>query len=189
MHRGGAVRGVAHPNFRGKGYAKDLPHNLVNSFTKALADPDLLSMRKEVALLQVRIQELVGRLHTGEAGSLWSELQQAYRDYRKALNDHDDAAAGRALESLGNRFAQGADHEAAWNEIQKAIDDKARVASREWKRLVDLQQVITAEQAMALIGAIMTSVKDNVHDVGAQRAIADDLAKLLHSRRSGGSGG
>jgi hypothetical protein len=95
---------------------------------------------------------------------------------------------------LGRTISSGADAEAAWGDVVRAVDDKTRVAAREWRRLVDLRQVMTAEQAMTLLAAVVASVRKHVEPLGAGgrqalRGISADLHALLHARAAAKAGG
>ncbi len=175
MHRGNAARGVAHRGFRGKGHSKDLPVRLGEDYWLAQDDAELLSLREEVALVRVRVCELLRRLDTGEAGGLWAALKAAWRAYRTVSPDAQEAALGR----VGDLIDRGASDEAAWNQIFQAMKLHAVLASREWRRIKDLQECMTKQQALALITAIGLLVRDNVKDETALRAIADGIKRLV----------
>ena len=59
VHGGKSLRGVSHPGFRHGRYSKALPARLSKEFRKLLADPNLVGLRDELALLDVRIQQCV----------------------------------------------------------------------------------------------------------------------------------
>ncbi|HJT76742.1 MAG TPA: hypothetical protein VJ739_06030, partial [Gemmataceae bacterium] len=184
MHGGVGVRGIAHPGFRGAGYSKDLPKYLAKTYRQAVDDPDLLSMRNEVALLHVRLEELTRRLGTPESGRGWAELRAARDRMHEARSIPDAAARGaalaRELEVIDRVILHGSEHEANWAEVERAVARKVAVAAREWKRLVDLQQLITAESAMQLVAGIMLAVKEHVTDPNALQGIAQKMRLLLH---------
>lgn len=62
MHGGTQPRGIASPNWKGRGYSKDLPTRLADRYTQALADPDLIACASEVALIDSRIGEILSSL-------------------------------------------------------------------------------------------------------------------------------
>jgi hypothetical protein len=135
LHGGAAPRGVGHYAFSTGRHSRYLPTRLASRYQQALSDPDLLSLRDEVALLDTRISTVVEALEAGES-------------------------------------AEG------WAEIRGLIRDRAAVAAAEQKRLVELEQYVTAEQAMTFVGALMASVRRHVDDQRALAAIASDLTRL-----------
>lgn len=180
MHGGFSPRGVAAANFQGRGYSKDIPMGLVQAYERAENDPDLMSMRSEVALIQMRIAELVRSLGTGENGSLWQDTQESYAAFKHAMSIRDDAAAGEALERMGTLIERGMGTWETWQELQRTIDLKTQVAAREWKRMVDLRQTLTVEDAYFIINSIALSVTRHVKDETAKQNLAADMQLVLH---------
>lgn len=68
--------------------------------------------------------------------------------------------------------------EDTWEEIRNLIEQRRKLVESERKRLVELQQVVTADQAMLLIRAVVASVREHVRDPAILRAITEDLARL-----------
>jgi hypothetical protein len=191
---GSTPSGVASPHFKHGAYSRLLPVDLRNAYQRAAADPDLLSLRNEVALLQVRLEGLVGRLATGEHGSLWASAREALCRFRESQAAGDQAGAAAALDDLGHTLEQGVGVETTWEEITCAIEKKGKVASREWKRMVDLRSVATAEQVVTMFGALAASVRKHCDAEGAAgqrilRNFAADVAALMHARAAGRAGG
>src|SRR5436305_15207335 len=78
LHGGASLRGVAHPNFAHGRYSKCLPDRLIGRYEAAQRDPELVAMRDEIALVDVRIGELLSRLDSGESGATWALLRQRW---------------------------------------------------------------------------------------------------------------
>lgn len=178
--------GPGHPRAtRGGFYSRLLPQGLRKTYDKVLADPESLNAVEEIALLKTRIGQLVSRLQTGETGSIWGDLQAAYSELSAVMRgpDPDPARFRECLNRLGEVISRGADVETCWEELYEAIDKKTGVAAREWRRQVDLKQVITAERALALITAIMHSVVRNVADLQARTKISQDVRALIASQQ------
>ena len=174
MHGGNYPRGVDHPSYRTGRYSKYAPAHLIEKYTEALDDPELLALRDEVALLDARLSELLERVDSGDAGTLWPKLQAAWADARSG----DEIRQIRGTEALNRLIEQGATDHLAWEEIHGIIDRRTRVVTSERQRLVQMQQMITAEQALVLLGKISESIKMHVHDPVAVRRVVDDLNQL-----------
>ena len=139
-HGGKTPRGTALPQTTHGRYSQDLPTQLADRYQAAQADPDLLSLRDEIALMSTRIGEL---LSTITAGQRTDEAQ------------------------------------ATWEAISLLIDQRRKLAEAERKRLVDMQQMITAEQAAVLVATLTDAVRRHVDDPAVLSAIAADVDRIL----------
>lgn len=165
---------------RQSGYASHLPRSLRALYERARNDPDLLAATEEVALLRVRIGELLEQLrHGGQFDA--EEALDRYGECMANLPAEPSDTFMDAFASLGEVLRQNVTVKETWQELYEAIDKKTWVASREWKRRVDLRQVITAERAMALITAVMAAVIRHVPDVTTRAQIRDEIAGLTNA--------
>jgi hypothetical protein len=152
---------------------------VARQFREAETDPELLSLRSEVALLQVRIRELLQRLYTGESGLLWQDLRRAYRGVESACRGNEALLC--PVRSLGAVIDAGARDEEVWADLLRAVEAKGRAAAREWRRQADLGQCIPAERALVLVRAIVDSVTRHVPDPEVRRRISHDIGGILAS--------
>jgi hypothetical protein len=182
MHGGKSLAGVASGTFKTGRYSKVLPTRLAQSVREAENDPELLSVRSEVALLHGRVSELVQRLYTGESGNLWNSLRTAWSSFEAANEAKDKDAIAASLHQLRNLIQQGTRDEESWAELVKTIDAKTKIAQAEWKRLVDLRQVLTAERATVFAVALLDAVLRHVQDPPQRRAIAIEFQHLMDAQ-------
>ena len=90
---------------------------------------------------------------------------------RKGLDD---------LLKRGDKACRGYEH--TWRELRELIQEETRLAMAEWKRLVDLRLVITAEQEMMLQTALFDALRQAITNdtiQGALREKPDDPARQL----------
>ena len=85
IHGGATPRGFDHPLTKTGRYSKHLPTRLLADYEAALADPNLLSAREDIAKLTARQADLLRRVDSGEAGALWGAMRKAL------INVVDDA--------------------------------------------------------------------------------------------------
>lgn len=194
LHGGKTPVGPASPHWKtGKHSKYALPPKLLDRYIKAEADPDLLSLRSESALLETRIQEIAARFETGETSGVWESLDEnwnnmvaANRRLREAREAGDGEAsalaqadATAALESIGRLIKTGTREQANWNELRDAIGDKQKVVTAENKRLIDMSQTLSADQALAFAATLLSLVKQNVQDRRALSNISEGMNRLL----------
>jgi hypothetical protein len=180
LHGGKNLAGAAHPQFKHGRYSRYMPARLVDKYAEAQDDPELLSVRDEVALLHARISEVISRLYTGESGSQWKRLKDVWGSFEAASVAGDAAGQSACLNELRQLIARGAKDEDSWRDLTDLIERKTKVASAEWKRLVDLHQVLTVEQAMTLATVLVDSVMRHVDDDATRRLIAGDISRLIN---------
>jgi hypothetical protein len=134
----------------------------------------LIAQRDEIALLDTRLGELLGRLDTTETSAAWVRANAAYRDMRGASS----AERVRAEVALGDLLEQGLADTAAWAEMASLMEQRRKCSETEQKRMAQLEQFVTVKQANVLMGALLQLVTDNVPDVDARRRIATGLYRL-----------
>src|SRR5829696_9207702 len=59
-------RGLAAPNWRHGRYSKALPVGLQAAYERARTNPELIALRDELALLDTRLEQLIGGLAHGD---------------------------------------------------------------------------------------------------------------------------
>lgn len=181
FHGGMSPVGQAHPSTKHGRYSRYLPTKLAALYMEAEADPELLSLKGDVSLLEARIKLLCERLNTGEAGLLWPELRKLYAKARAAIQANDPQALDDHLHALGEVIDKGATQEEVWAEIQDTLEGKSRITAKENLRMKDLQQYMTMQQAMTLMGFLVDCVVRHVDDRQIVRRIHDDFGKVLSS--------
>lgn len=181
LHGGLSLAGPASPRTSHGRYSRYLPNRLVSRYTEAQSDAELVALREEIALTDARLSDLLVRVNTGEAGLTWAALGAAIRAYRVA---EAKGAKGyfeqlRAFDLIEQLAAEGRDDYAAWDEVHKLIEQRRRLAETEFKRLKEMQQMITAERAMILLGAVVAVIRTHVTDRDTLGAISRDIGRLV----------
>lgn len=179
MHRGNATKGIAAPNFKHGRYSKSLPLRLAARYQEALADPDLLSVRSETALLVSRLEEQLGQLDRGESGALWDDLRRARQDLIAAKAAGNTMEQAVALNEILVLIDRGAREQDQWREIRSTIQDRTRVAESERKRLVEMHQVITIERMLVLVGALSSAILEEIPDRALCARLLDRFDRAL----------
>lgn len=178
-HHGGMIpRGIALPQTTTGRYSKHLPTRLLATYEAAKRDPELLALRDEVALIDARLADLLKRVETGESGATWRAVRGAYGAFEEATVKKDTDAARGALTSLKSLIVRGAADEAAWSDVRTCLEQRRRLVESERKRLVEMQQMVGADEAALLVRTLTEAVREHVRDPAALRAIADALGRV-----------
>lgn len=179
VHGGLTPSGLASPHYTHGRYSKALPARLAARYDEATTDPALLELRADVALLDARLADVLGRVDTGESGALWTTLQNHRRDVLAAKRAGDSVAQAVALNALLETVGQGHADYRAWAEIGALLEQRRKLVESERKRLVEMQQTLTVEKAMLLIGAIGGIIKAHVDDRAILAKISADISALV----------
>lgn len=179
IHGGKSLAGPASGTYKTGRYSKLLPARMAATYLEAAGDPDLLVLREEIALVYARLSDLLGRVDSGESGAAWRRAQTAFKALTEGLDQQDTAAAKAALRDLDVVIRQGLGDHAAWDEIGDLLDRRERLVRSERRRMVEMQQTMTIEQAMVFTGAVIALVDQYVTDQHARAAISNGIRRLV----------
>lgn len=204
--------GPTHPRYSTGRYSKYLPAPVAARVNESLSDPQLLSIKPHAALLDARFTMLMERLHTGESGSLWESLNKAWAAFQEAnreirecrqlmqaiaagdpdaesktrrLQDRLSAAqheAAASIERLGGLIGQGNKDERSWRELVDLSHEVVATKSAEFGRLAKLQQLMTAEEVLAMIHSLQLAIVDVLTDENVKTKDAMKLRGEISSK-------
>ena len=188
---GGALTkqiGPANPNWRG-GVSADrkpgrwtemLAEPLRDAYIRALRDPDILSLESEIALIDVRLDELVKR--TG-AHAEWSEVKRLVDHAKLAFVKQDKEGFAHAFGEL-EMLANGQyDNDRAWKAVTELTDRRRILVESERRRLVEQNMFMTREEAAQYGTALLQIVMRRVTDRETLMAIANDWREVMDAGR------
>lgn len=180
VHGGLTPGGIASPHFKDGRYSKSIPARLADKYQSALKDPQLLELKNEIALTDARLEDLLSRVDTGESGALWLAVQQTWREYKTGT----PAEKVKAAVLLDRLIEDALQDYQAWREIQEVLEQRRRLVESERKRLVEMQQYITSQQAMTLVAAMIGIIKENVTDRNTLQNISTAVNGLVAANHS-----
>lgn len=175
-HGGLTPNGIASPAFKtGKRskYHVVLPERLRERYGEALADPELLTLRNEIAAIDARTVEVMATLDKDGCAVIWSQLQSALTEYRVS----NAADRDRWLRILFDGIERGASDMAVWGQLGILIEQRRRLAETETKREKDLKLMVPLESVMALFGRFSLLVRETVMNAACLND--DDKRKVL----------
>ena len=182
-----------HNRYQTGKYSKYAPARLVERAQAALDDPELLSLREEIALLEARIQDVLSKCETRDSNARWKELETAYLDLEaihtgaRNIKPEDHARELKAaLLRIKALVRSGSEERANWAEISNLIEQRRRLVESEQKRLERMNQFITTSEALGIITQVLESVKRHVPSAQVRKLIGQDCARFLESTKVGG---
>lgn len=178
-HGGKSLAGPLAPSYKHGRYSRYMKLRLAERYLETAKDPELLSLREDVALVTERIEQLLERVQSGESGAAWRLLKRHWADFRRFRTAGNVAKMQEMLELLAEPLEQGIADHAAWEELGLQLDRRARLAEQEQRRLEKMQATLTVEEAMGLLGTVLDVLKRHVTDQATLDAIGADLEQLV----------
>lgn len=167
IHGGKTPHGMASPHYKGRDYSKRIPKgagNLLESYVEVRNDQELLNLSGEAALIAARVSELVGKIDVGESLERWKKVREQWRIYSMAIRAKDSLAASDAKAELDKLLSITPQEWYVWDEIYKAIRELRGVTSQEQKRRMDMNALVSTEEAIGFISEVLAVVKKELED-------------------------
>lgn len=171
-HGGTKPIGPSHHWYKVGTRSKYIPARLADKYAESLADPHLTEYRQDIGLLEARLYEL---LQTGESLPLWDKTQDAYRELRAAMASGNQAGIAFALSALESFINRGMADALRWAEVYRVTEQIGKTKEREHKRLVQAQQMVSAEQLLAMFAQIADAAKRTFTNKDELRSFAQTL--------------
>jgi hypothetical protein len=187
MHGGASLAGIASGTFKTGLRCRsglNLPETLQKAFAEAFEDPELLSLRRQIALHEARETELANQL--GDAGTITASVQGTWSEMKEARRRNSAEAIAAAWHAHDAAMASEGTNRTVWVELRHVALLIVKLKDRENERLENLHQRLSREQAVAFIRAMSVGVRDAVSEAisdpvtraGLLRAIATRFALL-----------
>jgi hypothetical protein len=194
FHGGLSLKGVNAPAFkhgmRSK-YLRRLPAALCDGYREALADPELLSLKDDLGLLTARINQILEKL-SESAPPKGEDLLGGLGKIDRAVRNGDRSKALAAVRAMTRLVRSGKEatvhQERCWSELREIIQEKTKTAAAEWRRLNELNGVVTVEQALLFARAFLSAARECVTDRSMLRALQERTLVLLPPAEASCSG-
>ena len=153
-----------------------LPAKLADSYEQARSDMELLSLRDDIALLDSRLADVIGQGGLETVLSRLGALQIRLRS--ETIQGENEVLKDISFE-LEALISEGGEEIDSWGEIYRLLNQRCRLVESERKRLVELQQYISAEKVMVLLSVVLETIQKHVSDASALTAISADFRELV----------
>lgn len=161
--------GPSHHRYESGLYSKTLPRHLRADYEAQLLNPDLLTLRREIAVLDARLAELLGAADVGETRQLWESVERIAGEMLEALNRNDAAKLAALVGELVEAARNGANSWRAWGAVQAAMETRNRLVTSERKRQLEQGEMLERAAAIALFGALADAVRKHTKPDGPER--------------------
>lgn len=154
-----------------------LPDTLAKKYQDAVNDGELLNLRTDMGLIEIRLSQLMAKIETGDPQKKWAEFKEIAEVQKEAFHGDDPLKATYLNQLLLEKIDKHLEDYQVWKEIRELMEDRRRLVESESNRLVRMQEMISAEDATHLLNdVILQSIKRHVKDPQTYAAIAYDIA-------------
>lgn len=178
MHGGTIKRGVMNPKLKTGRYSLDLPTQVAARYESALSDPNLLSVRDDIALLQAAIADVMNEIKVAESRPDYDAILESVEEIAGNWAAWDWTRMNAEMAKLRGLIVNKQSQRGAMREIRDLIKEKADLISRENRMLVDREQMITVEQFLMAMRAMGAAVRRLVDDPRVLRSIDTEFRRL-----------
>jgi hypothetical protein len=178
-HGGRTPRGIASPQTVHGRYSKDLPTRLAATFAARLADPSLLELSPDLAMLDTLATEAVHRLGTAESGAAWRALRAAKAEFEEATSAKDTGAQRKQLAEIMRLIDRGLGEAVIRTELGELLERRGRLVAIETRRIALAKETLSAGEAMVLVHALISAVREGVHDPATLATIEASFNRVL----------
>jgi hypothetical protein len=181
MHGGATPRGFALPQTKTGRWSRDLPTRLADRFAESEHDPDLLSVRADIRLLDTLMKDDFDNLDTGESKEAWVKMRESVDKISDGITGKKDVDVQKGLRDLRDIIDGRVLHYASVEEIRSKLEQRRKLVETEQKITLASEQAISVEKAMMLVGAIAGILKTRIHDTSILTTIQQDISLLLNA--------
>lgn len=186
-HGGKTPRGIASANWKhGKRSRYPLLGQLAEMHERAVNDPEILNLTQEIALLDARSGELLGKLGTGEAGSSWRAVVEGFDTLEKAILIEDADGIREGLTTLSDAVHNGSRDFELWHGIISIVKERRELVKAEQGRRSAMQTSLNIEDMVGVIRILNGIIRRNITDKEALGRISAELQEFLYSGVSEG---
>lgn len=144
---------------------------LREAYSEALQDPSLLDLRPEIAILQVRQDELLKRAMDNDSPAFRGEIRRMFSILLKAYNDEDEEGFEDIAEKLRVTIEEGVTDDADWEKVITHVEKR----SRRTEKALDLK----LRHEVAINGKDLVAVLTRFIDIVFQVAPRDVAVTIV----------
>ena len=146
-HGGLTPIGAANANFKTGRYSQHIPSHLAARFVEAVTDPQILDLSADIALGEVRISELLGKL--SEQTALLDAIEGVNQQAEEGGTPQEIIIKVQKLAEQLKSFDTG-----LWAEIREAQEARRKLVEAERRRRKDMQAMVDLRQVIVLFSRI-----------------------------------
>lgn len=173
------VLGPAHPKYTNGNSSRWVPPRYLDAYERVMDDEELLSMKAHFALLQGRLEEILGRIGTTESNVAWQRGSEVISEIREANRTRNTQAFADGMVELEGIFVSGELEANSWDEARAIIRDQAKIVDSERRRSATLAEFVPVVQMIAITGKIINLAAGAIDDQNALRRFRGEVQQIF----------
>jgi hypothetical protein len=182
-HGGASPKGVASPSYKHGRYSY-LPADLLENYEEALEDASLLSMTREVALVEAMMADVLRQWEAeiGGGSSAWADVSEALDFTLLALADQDAQGVADGLNTI-KKIVDGSQNSVVFREeFLELAEKKKELVSAEARRMRDMSETMTRGMVILIFSRMLNEIKERAGreiDGGLLIEFSDAFERIL----------
>jgi len=148
-------------------------------YSEMLESGQVLSNRHAISIMDERITQLLERIDVEEAPARVKNLYALWQDLKSAKRRKDQNAIVHLEKQIDAEFEKAYHDYAAWEQMFEIFDIRRKHVEGEVKMIKEMEAILTAEQAYALVAKLMNVCIRHVRDVKVLRRINADFSRII----------
>lgn len=172
FHGGANPVGLAANRFKDGSTSKYIPPLRMRERYAKLRGGPLNEMDDELALLELRISQVVESLGERDSSEIWKQLASVWRELKEANRLQDEEGQRRAFLQIETLIQNGSSASLKWNELTKLFDAKRKIVSDNRRFFQQNEMLFTLAQIQVMEYAKTQLLRDVlVRKLDKQKAI------------------
>lgn len=179
-HGGMTPKGIASPHYKHGNRSKYMPERLAARYEEAIADPDLGSLKRNIALNEAIVREKLELLNVGgDSGEAWEIIAKALKDLSTHFNNEDYGKVLLTIEIMKEVVTEQQRYHMAIVEIQETLAEQRK----DLKVKSDIEHkemnAVSISNLMVFIGALISLINKVVPERDRRAEISEGIRKLI----------
>lgn len=190
LHGGASLRGAESPTFKHGRRSKYIMagKRVQKAYEAALDDPDLASLRHELAALDAMVTDMADGLEGTDRQAL-AKLRANQAAIRESIQAGDADKLNAAMDGQDELLEAGQKRMQLVFDLADLMEKRSRIAAREHRRMVQLDVMVRFDELLGRIGLMMETVRQHVPDIATVGLIATAWQQILGPYPRGDSDG
>ena len=186
---GGASPGAGpgHPAWKHGARSRlyDLPRHraIARSFARLLTHPQLRKLDEDLALISLRVEDLLQRLGGNESEAGWEAAVSIMEKFDAATKTDDSDKVVGAVNDLRRLLRRGMGEEIQWRELREVIAERADLVSKDAAIQQRVGALVPASDVIDFVGQLVSDLESE----GVDHVVLGRLRRRWATRLGGGA--